>query len=134
MPAIDAKYRTLDDPWSRAAVGSNNGGDAAFFGGFVHPELFGRVGSLWPVVFGGEMAQIMPQAARQPLVVYHTWGTYHIRSPHEAWDQVVKNRAFFEKLRSSGYRPAGGEVPLGVAWPFMDRYAGEMLMALFPVQ
>lgn len=134
VPAIDGKYRTISDPGSRAAVGSNNGGDAAFLAGFVHPELFGRVGSLWPVIFGPELAKIMPRAERQPLVIYHTWGTYHIRSPHEAWDQVVDNRAFFDKLRASGYRPAGGEVPEGVAWPFFDRYAGEMLMALFPVR
>ena len=134
VPAIDAKYRTLDKPAARAAVGSNNGGDAAFLGGFVHPELFGRVGSLWPVIFGPELAKIMPRADKQPLVVYHAWGTYHIRSPHEAWDQVVENRAFFQKLRQSGYRPAGGEVPEGVAWPFFDRYTGDMLVALFPMR
>jgi outer membrane protein assembly factor BamB/enterochelin esterase-like enzyme len=134
VPAIDTKYRTLDEPSARAAVGSNNGGDAAFLGGFVHPELFGRVGSLWPVIFGPELAKIMPRADRQPLVVYHTWGTYHIRSPHEAWDQVVENRAFFQKLRESGYRPAGGEVPEGVGWPFFDRYTGDMLVALFPMR
>ena len=68
-----------------------------FWAAFVHPELFGRVGSLWPVIFGPELAKIMPRADKQPLVIYHTWGTYHIRSPHEAWDQVVENRAFFPK-------------------------------------
>lgn len=134
VPAIDAKYRTLDEPSARAAVGSNNGGDAALLGGFVHPELFGRVGSLWPVIFGPELAKIMPRADKQPLVVYHTWGTYHIRSPHEAWDQVAENRVFFQKLRESGYRPAGGEVPEGVGWPFFDRYTGDMLVALFPMR
>jgi hypothetical protein len=98
----------------------------------MHGDLFGRVGSLWPIVFGGQLAQALPKADEAPLVMYHTWGTYHIRSPHEAWDQVVENRNLHTLLRKAGYRPAGGEVPEGVGWPMFSRYAGDMLMSLFP--
>ena len=132
VPAIDEQYRTVAEPWARAAAGAEGGGDAALLGGFMHHQVFGRVGSIWPIVFGPELAQAMPKADEAPLVVYHAWGTYHIRSPHEAWDQVVENRALHRLLRDAGYRPAGGETPEGVGWPIFGRHAGEMLMALFP--
>ena len=74
VPAIDAKYRTLTEPAMRAAVGSYNGADAAFLGSFAHPELFGRVGGLWPDIFGPHLIQIMPRADTRPLVTYHEIG------------------------------------------------------------
>jgi enterochelin esterase-like enzyme len=132
IPMVDGKYRTRPEPMARAAVGVGRAGDAALTAAFEHSQVFERVGSLWPVVFGLEIAEILPEASQQPLVVYHRWGTYHLRSPHEAWDQVTDNREFHRMLQEAGYRPAGGEVPEGYGWPFFRRHTSEMLMTLFP--
>ena len=134
VPMIDERYRTIQEPAARAVAGVAGAGDAALAGAFMHSELFGRVGSLWPIVFGLEIAQGMPKADEKSFVMYHAWGTYHLRSPHEAWDQVADNRAFHKMLREAGHRPAGGEVPEGFGWPFFSRYTGDMLVALFPMR
>ena len=86
------------------------------------------------MLFGPAVSEAIPSAADHPLVIFQTWGTYHMRSPHEAWDQVVENRSFFEKLRAAGYRPAGGEVPEGLGWNILRGHTDEMLSALFPMR
>ncbi len=134
VPMIDARYRTIPDASRRAIVGETDGGDTALYSAFHHPEVFGRVGSLWPIVFGLELAEDIPAAADQPLVIYQAWGTYHLRSPHEAWDQVEDNRKFFARLREAGHRPAGGEVPEGLGWTIFSGYTDDMLTALFPLR
>jgi hypothetical protein len=94
----------------------------------------GRVGSLWPQAFGPDLENALPNAEEHPLVIFHTWGTYHMRSPHEAWDLVVSNRNIFQEMRDAGYRPAGGEVPEGVNWTIFRGYTDDMLRALFPLR
>ena len=133
VPLIDGQYRTRDHPMQRAAVGTAGAGDASLTSALKHPEVFARVGCLWPIVFDYNL-DTLPTFAEQPLVIYHAWGTYHIRSPHEAWDQVVENRDFSQALRDAGYRPAGGEVPEGFGWVNWRGYTDDMLAALFPLR
>lgn len=45
-PLIDAKYRTLADPWHTGVLGSSAGGVAALYLGWEHPEVFRRVGAM----------------------------------------------------------------------------------------
>ena len=134
VPRIDERFRTLDDAPRRAVAGADDAGDTAFLSAFNHPEIFGRVGSLWPIAFGPSLKTALPHAEEHPLVIFHAWGTYHLRSPHEAWDQVVDNREFFQQLRDAGYRPAGGEVPEGQGWAMFRARTDDMLAALFPLR
>jgi enterochelin esterase-like enzyme/outer membrane protein assembly factor BamB len=134
VPLIDERYSTRASAASRAVAGAEDAADSAFLTAFTHPEVFGRVGSLWPVLFEPSAGNVLPNAAEHPLVVYHAWGTYHLRSPHEAWDQVVVNRALFQALRDAGYRPAGGEVAEGIGWTLVRGYTDDMLRALFPLR
>ena len=66
------------------------------------------------------------------MVLYLDWGTYHMRSPHEAWDLAVESRELWAAMREAGYRPAGGEVPEGYGWACWMGHTGEMLAAIFP--
>ena len=68
------------------------------------------------------------------MVIYLDWGTYHMRSPHEAWDVADGNREFWSALREAGYRPAGGEAPEGFGWGCWKGHTEELLTALFPLQ
>ena len=72
-------------------------------------------------------------ADEQPLTIYFEWGSYHMRSPHEAWDVAEENRRTWAFLRERGYRPAGGEVPEGYGWACWTAHLDEMLAALFPM-
>jgi enterochelin esterase-like enzyme len=67
-------------------------------------------------------------------VIYLEWGTYHLRSPHEAWDMARANRDLWALLRQRGQRPAGGEVPEGFGWACWRGHTDEMLSALFPLR
>jgi len=132
VPLIDQRYRTIDDPAARASIGTAGGGDAALFNAFHSSETFGRAGSVATILFD-DLEDEIPRADEHPLVVYQTWGTYHIRSPHEAWNAVVENRELWQALRDNGYRPAGGEAPVGFGWVCWHKQTGEMLETLFPV-
>jgi enterochelin esterase-like enzyme/outer membrane protein assembly factor BamB len=134
VPLIDGRFRTVADARARAVAGAEWAGDTALLSAFNRPEVFGRVGTLWPILFGPAVTEALPNATEHPLVIFQTWGAYHIRSPHEAWDQAAENRVFFEKLREAGYRPAGGEAPEGLGWNILRGHTDDMLTALFPMR
>lgn len=131
VPRVDGEYRTVTESSWRAVAGAGDAGDLALATAFAHPRIFGRVGSLWPIAFAplGEI----PKAEENPLVIFHTWGTYHVRSPHEAWDQAESNRELWASLREAGHRPTGGEEPEGFGWVIWRAHTAEMLETLFPV-
>ena len=67
------------------------------------------------------------------MKVYLDWGTYHLRSPHEAWDMSVDSRKAWEMLIERGYSPAGGERPEGFGWRLWRAHSDEVLTTLFPL-
>jgi len=130
VPMIEELFRTLDDPSSRATAGAGRAADMSLRLAFGAPERFGRVGALWPVLFGFDAAP--PPAQERPLVIYQKWGSYHLRSPHENFDSNVYNHELRQRLRDHGHRPTGGEVPEGLGWNNFRGYVGEMLRVLYP--
>jgi enterochelin esterase-like enzyme len=134
VPMIDERYPTRPTAASRAVVGAQGAGDVALLAAFNHPEVFGRLGVLWPLLFEPNPRHLVPDASEHPLVIYQAWGTYHLRSPHENWDQVVENRILFQTLRDAGYRPTGGESAEGIGWTLFRGHTDDMLRALFPLR
>ena len=132
VPAIDGKYSTIKDAGARATVGAAQAGSAALMSAVQHPEVFGRMGGFSLIANVGDLKETMPSADERPMVMYLDWGTYHLRSPHEAWDFAKENREIWQLLRDRGYRPAGGERPEGFGWACWRDHADEMLAALFP--
>jgi enterochelin esterase-like enzyme len=133
VPLIDERYRTLSSATNRGVASTGSGADIALSTAFRHPEVFGRVGAIWPGLFEYDFSQI-PDADEHPLVIYQGWGTYHLRSPHEAFDSAADNRRLQQALREANYRPAGGEVPEGIGWSVYRGYTDDMLMALYPMR
>ena len=134
VPGIDAKFPTIDDRMARAAVGVSSAGAAAMMTAFTYPALFGRIGTQSVLAGADDARELMPSAADTPMVIYHEWGTYHLRSPHEAWDLAVDNRELWALMRERGYRPAGGEVPEGFGWAVWKARTDDLLVALFPLR
>lgn len=133
IPKIDADFRTLTDRMGRAVVGSGGAAQVALMTAFSHTDLFGKVAFQSATIMDpSEVANMMPAAAEKPMVVYQEWGTYHLRSPHEAWDMAESNRQLWSTFREKGYRPAGGEVPEGFGWQCWRGRTDDMLGALFP--
>ncbi|RKZ08168.1 hypothetical protein DRQ32_09360, partial [bacterium] len=134
MPKIDAAYRTIAEASSRASVGSGRCASRSMKFGVDRPDLFGRVGAQSALTGPEAFADLLEKGADvRPLVIYMDWGTYHMRSPHEAWSLVESNRELWAALRTAGYRPAGGESPEGFGWPIWDGHIDELLAALFPL-
>jgi len=133
VPLIDKRYPTIDEPGARATAGAGDAGVAALLAGIKHSDVFGRVGSQSAVLFSVPIAAMLDEAELPNLSIYLDWGTYDLRSPHEAWDMAQNNRDAWAALRDRGYRPAGGEQPEGHGWRAWSGHTDEMLAALFPL-
>ena len=137
VPLIDEKYRTIAERDGRAYVGGGTAGAVALHGVFKHADIFGRAGSMSGVFFIGvekSINDLVAEAGDDQLVtIYMNWGTYDMRSPHEAWDMAEDNRKLWALIRAKGFRPAGGEIPQGVGWSCWRGQTGDMLAALFPI-
>lgn len=135
MPKIDAEFPVRTDVHGRASVGAGSAANAAMALAFTHPDLFGRTGGMSPILMTGDEADpFLQPAVGRPMVVYLDWGTYHLRSPHEAWDMGRGARELHAKLREYGWRPTGGEGPFGVGWRAWSSKVDDLLVALFPNQ
>ncbi|MCP3981183.1 MAG: PQQ-binding-like beta-propeller repeat protein [bacterium] len=134
VPAVDARYRTLATADARATVGAGRGANVALYGALAHPAVFGRVGCEGPALWASTVGPLIAPAAEQPPIVYFRWGTYALRSPHEAWDMADESRRIWSMLQAAGHDPVGGEVPEGVGWACWRGHLDELLSAVFPLQ
>ena len=111
------------------------GAEAALYSAFGNREMFGRVASQAAGLFNtAPLMELLQNTEDRLMTIYLEWGTYHMRSPHEAWDLAEQNRVLWSGLREAGYRPAGGEVPEGYGWACWNGHTDEMLTALFPLR
>jgi len=134
VPAVDERFLTIDDPMARGVAGSGRGANVSLYLAFKYPEIFRRVGGQSATMGAEEFEEELARGAGDlPLVIYLDWGTYHLRSPHEAWDLAVENRKLWAALREAGYRPAGGELPEGFGWACWTGHTDELLASIFPL-
>ena len=132
VPTIDGRFRTDTRPEWRGVVGSGRASNVAFSVAFAHAELFGRLGAQAPTMRPGDLFGDGSEPVAGPAVLYVEWGTYHLRSPHEAWDLAEESRRLWAALREHGWRPAGGERPVGLGWFAWRDSLDDMLRALLP--
>jgi enterochelin esterase-like enzyme len=136
VQTIDANYRTINDPSSRAIVGSGYSTIDALFITFLHPERFGSIACQSTFVME-QITEPLKKEIRtgneQPLRMYMDWGSYDLRATREGWNMVTANREFDAYLRSKGYYPAGGEVHDGWGWSSWRNRTDRWLTALFPL-
>ena len=133
IPKIDETYRTRTDRMDRALVGAGGGAGPAFTMAFNHKDTFAKVGGhSMNLLDPTPLTSLVEPVTGHPMVLFQEWGTYHLRSPHEAWDMAESNRRIWADFRTKGYRPAGGEIPMGFGWQSWKSRIGVMLSALFP--
>lgn len=130
---IDGKYRTIQDRAARASVGAGDGGITAMGTAFAFPQVFAKTASQAGILMSaGDIAPMIPDAGEHLFQIYQDWGTYHLRSPHEAWDMAQGNRDLWQLLREKGHRPTGGENASGYGWAAWQPQVSAWLEALFP--
>ncbi len=133
VPHVDQAFRTIPDRMSRAIAGVANAANVALIGAFEQSDIFGRVAAQSSTFLDpSNVIAMLGDGNAKPTVIYHEWGTYHLRSPHEAWDMAESNRRLWQALRDRGYRPVGGEVPEGYGWACWQGRTDDWLAALFP--
>jgi enterochelin esterase-like enzyme/outer membrane protein assembly factor BamB len=134
VPRVDAAFRTIPERMSRATAGVAGAADIALISAFEHADVFGRVAAQSSTFLDpSAVIALLGDGNALPTVIYHEWGTYHLRSPHEAWDMAESNRVLWQALRDHGYRPVGGEVPDGFGWACWQGRTDDWLAALFPM-
>ncbi len=132
VPAIDQKYRTLATSAQRASAGTGSYAYFALLAALRQPDVFGKVALQGATLEPAQIAQQLGVAEERPLVIYQEWGTYHLRSPHEAWDLARANRELWALFRERGFKPTGGEVPEGFGWACWRAHTDDWLQTLFP--
>lgn len=130
---IDGKYRTIADRNARASVGTADAGITALGTAFTYGDVFAKAASHSGILMNAaDVAPMVPDANEQIFQIYQSWGTYHLRSPHEAWDMAQGNRDLWQTLRDKGHRPTGGESAVGFGWASWQPQISAWLEALFP--
>ena len=135
VPFVDARFRTIAKPESRAVIGQDFEALDAIGAAFAEPGVFGAVGVQSAMLLDVAEAAIKPivrTSAERPLRVYHDWSRYGLASTRESRDLREANRRFSEFLRAKGFEPAGGEAKDGEGWAGWRNRTDQMFGALFP--
>jgi len=107
---IDANYRSLSDPQSRAIAGLSMGGMLAAGAGLRYPQVFGNVGAFSPAA---PRSQPPPPTVEAGQYFYVSCGTLDSLLP--------ASRQLVATLESKGIAHEYHEIPgFGHAWNFWD--------------
>jgi len=136
VPLIDKTYQTEAAPTGRASVGYGFNGLDALYVVLASPAVFGKIAAQSAFILSdaqrGNFGEVLKAAAGKPIEIYHEWGKYDLRNPHEAWDLAQVNRDLAEELRDAGFSPKGGEVNCGSGWTNWSCRYHAVFGTLFP--
>jgi enterochelin esterase family protein len=101
VPWIDAEYRTMPAPESRAITGVSLGGLTSLLFTIQHPEIFANCGAYSPAIWFGDIISQYADQDVLPVKIYMDAGTYEpsiynsasqLRVILEAdgWDHIYK--------------------------------------------
>jgi len=128
IPYVDANYRTLAAPESRAMAGLSMGGAHTLLHGLPRPDRFRWLG-VFSMGFRGEgedaarYADSLRQGAAQHRLVYYAIGRDDFLYP-----TVAPTRALFDR---AGVRYVYNETDGGHTWANWRRYLADFLPRLF---
>lgn len=131
IPYIEANFRTLNDPGTRAMAGLSMGGAHTLRHGLTRPELFGYLGVFSMGLAEGEdvsgyAAQheaALRRAADELRLLYFAMGTDDF-----LYDRVAPTRALFDQY---GIEHLYNETDGGHTWINWRRYLADFLPRLF---
>jgi enterochelin esterase family protein len=131
IPFVEANYRTLNKPATRAMAGLSMGGAHTLNNGLTHPELFGYVGIFsmgltTPEVvadYEGKHAAALDKAAKSMKLVYYAMGKTDF-----LYRSVAPTRAVLDK---HGIKHVYNESEGGHTWINWRRYFNDFAPRLF---
>jgi enterochelin esterase family protein len=135
VPAIDARFRTVQSAAGRVSVGGGSGARAGLHIAIDHPEMTSGLAMLSIRALDLQWDPLMPRLGTpetRPLRLYVDWGIYGLRNPQEVWDNRTKSAERAQQLRDLGYEVRGGEVIDGVGWASWRNHADAVLRAILP--
>jgi len=138
IPAIDERYRTLQDREQRANIGMGWPGFEAALTTFSNPDLFGILGVQSFFALDEHMKMLRTaigeaEASTLPLRIYLEWGRWDLISPHEEMNMRASSQLAWDLLTEKGWEPTGGEVWDSTDWASWHNRTGVMLETLFPL-
>ncbi len=123
VPAIDANYKTDNNPKSRAILGTSLGGWNSAFFGFNRSETFQLIGIHSPA-FGEDIIQAFSNSEKLPLKIFMSTGVI--------FDTQVRSRQMKAVLESKNYPLYYIEVNEGHSWGNWRALIDEPLTYFFP--
>lgn len=126
MPWVDQNYRTLEDPGSRAVIGSSLGGNISLWLGMNSSNNFGNVGAFSSFI-ESDILSYFGDSPRQDLRIYMNHGRYdHLDAIHQSV------YAFLPILESKAYDYLFEEYPEGHSYGFWRSHISDAMMFFFP--
>ena len=126
VPKVDAKYRTIQSPASRAIGGASLGGLISAYTAMRHPEIFGNVlgqsSAFW--VNSMQMIHEVEKTFRKPVKWYLEVGRYE--------PLLNQNRRMRSLLQAKGYKVRYREVHAGHNWTHWRDTIDDGLTYFFP--
>ncbi len=131
---IDKKYRTIATRESRAIMGGDEGGYAAYYAAFKYPQVFANAasqsGHLMPNAGGTELRELIASSDAKSMKLYQDWGVYDLNyNANLRWTDL--NRDFNKFLKEKGYEVGGGELSQGFGWASWRNRTDQILMHFF---
>jgi enterochelin esterase family protein len=131
IPYVEANYRTINAPASRAMAGLSMGGAHTLNTGLPHPELFGYVGVFSMGLMNAQQAADygtandagLKEAAKRTRLVYYAMGKTDF-----LYSSVAPTRALFDKY---GIKHVYHESEGGHEWVNWRRYLEDFAPRLF---
>lgn len=119
VPAIDAKYNTVETREGRAIVANGFVASPGLTIALKNPNLFSAVGLQSPLVFADAKDAIVEQVANleQPIRIYLEWGRFDMFNPHENWDVRKRGQEVYQMFADNEkVQLTGGEVNDSTDW------------------
>jgi enterochelin esterase-like enzyme/outer membrane protein assembly factor BamB len=136
IPHVDAHYRTIPDPGSRAFLGLLDGGEFGVWAAFKAPGFYSRI-ALQSLVYLqppaiNELPALIESIEKQPLDFYFELRRNCIEG--EGIEYKGNSIALMQLLENAGYDVEQREVPGSWGWSSWRARYVEILQHLFPPQ
>lgn len=128
VPYIDAEYKTITSPQSRAVIGDSYGGNISAIIAFTNPDVFGNCGihsgAFQPNNF--HTNDLVMDGTKKEIRIASIWGTY------EGASLPANMRRIKDYLEENNYDITWKELPEGHSWGLWRATLDDMLTFFFP--
>ena len=137
VPYLEAHYRLVADPRSRAVMGMTQYAAATAYVALKYPRVFGAAALQSAALNLGiedSLYELIRNGGSSGVRFYHDWNRYEIRNVDQGVDLGRDNRDLHARLEQAGFQVAGGEALDSYGWGGWRSRADRILSTLFPVE